>query len=126
MFISSSSVIRLGQKGNKDIFSPNTLLLPSSEGIISEVRDNPNAIGYDGLGYITAEVKVVGISPGPGKPPVFPSIETVNSRQYPVARDLYMYTAKEPEGAIKAYLDWIITPEAQEIVKQLGFVPILK
>jgi len=120
------SVIRLGQKGNKDIFSPNTLLLPSSEGIISEVRDNPNAIGYDGLGYITSEVKVVGVSPDPGETAVFPSIETVNSGEYPVARDLYMYTAQEPTGAIKDYMDWVVTAEAQEIVKQLGFVPILK
>lgn len=118
------TVVRLGQKNNKDIFSPTTLLLPSSEGIIAEVRDNPNAIGYDGLGYITSEVKVLGIATKAGGPEVFPSIETVNSKQYPIARDLYMYTNGEPQGAIKAYLDWIFTAEAQAIVKELGFVPI--
>ncbi len=118
------SVIRLGSKTNKDIFSADTLLLPSSEGIISEVRDNPNAIGYDGLGYITSEVKVIGIAPADGKPAVLPSVETVNSGKYPIARDLYMYTPGEPTGAVKAYLEWVVTPEAQEIVRQLGFVPI--
>ncbi|HEX9012066.1 MAG TPA: phosphate ABC transporter substrate-binding protein [Anaerolineaceae bacterium] len=118
------SVIRLGSKTNKDIFSADTLLLPSSEGIISEVRDNPNAIGYDGLGYITQEVKVIGISPAAGKPGVLPSVETVNAGKYPVSRDLYMYTPGQPTGAVKAYLDWVVTPEAQEIVRQLGFVPI--
>jgi phosphate transport system substrate-binding protein len=118
------TVIRLGSKKNKDIFSADTLLLPSSEGIISEVRDNPNAIGYDGLGYITPEVKVVSVAPANGKPGVMPSIETVNAKQYPISRDLYMYTAKEPSGAIKTYLDWILSPEAQAIVKELGFVPI--
>jgi phosphate transport system substrate-binding protein len=35
-----------------------------------------------------------------------------------------MYTAGEPTGTIKDYLDWILSPEAQEIVLQLGFVPI--
>jgi ABC-type phosphate transport system substrate-binding protein len=36
-----------------------------------------------------------------------------------------MYTAHEPQGAVKAYLDWIQnSPEAQAIVGQLGFVPI--
>jgi len=55
-------VIRLGNTKDKAIFSRDTLLLPSSEGIISEVRDNPNAIGYDGMGYVTSEVKVVAIS----------------------------------------------------------------
>jgi phosphate transport system substrate-binding protein len=119
-----ASVIRLGDSKNKDIFSADTLLLPSSEGIISEVRDNPNAIGYDGLGYITPEVKVVGISPAPGKPAILPSIETVNNGQYPISRDLYMYTPGKPTGIVKAYLDWVITPEAQKIVTDLGFVPI--
>jgi phosphate transport system substrate-binding protein len=118
------SVIRLGNSKNKDIFSADTLLLPSSEGIISEVRDNPNAIGYDGLGYITAEVKVIGIAPASGKPAILPSVETVNSGQYPIARDLYMYTPGQPSGAVKDYLNWVITPEAQAIVRQLGFVPI--
>jgi phosphate transport system substrate-binding protein len=37
---------------------------------------------------------------------------------------LYMYTAGEPTGAIKDYLNWILSPEAQTIVANLGFVPI--
>jgi phosphate transport system substrate-binding protein len=45
-------VIRLGDPNSKVIFSADTLLLPSSEGIIAEVSENPNAIGYDGLGYV--------------------------------------------------------------------------
>ena len=57
-------------------------------------------------------------------PYVLPSVATVNDNCYPVARDLYMYTAGEPTGAIKDYLDWILSPEAQAIVADLGFVPI--
>jgi phosphate transport system substrate-binding protein len=119
------TVVRLGDKNNKSIFSPNTLLLPSSEGIIAEVSDNPNAIGYDGLGYITEDVKVLAVSKEVGGPYVMPSVETVNDKSYPIARDLYMYTNKKPEGAIKAYLEWVVSPEAQQIVNQLGFVPIV-
>jgi phosphate transport system substrate-binding protein len=37
-----------------------------------------------------------------------------------------MYTAGQPTGAVKAYLDWIVSSEAQVIVADLGFVPILK
>ena len=44
------TVLRLGNSDDKTLFSTDTLLLPSSEGIIAEVRQNPNAIGYDGLG----------------------------------------------------------------------------
>ncbi len=120
------AVIRLGNSDDKTIFSADTLLLPSSEGIISEVRDNPNAIGYDGLGYITEDVKVVGVSNLGDRIYVMPSIETVNSNEYPIARDLYMYTNGEPEGLISNYLTWIFSEEGQDIVRDLGFVPVIK
>lgn len=117
------TVVRLGSKQDKTIFAPDTLLLPSSEGIISEVSDNPNAIGYDGLGYITPQVKTLAVAVQEGGAYVLPSVESVNAKTYPIARDLYMYTHNEPEGAIKAYIDWIHSPEAQGIVSQLGFIP---
>ncbi|WP_322507286.1 phosphate ABC transporter substrate-binding protein [Anaerolinea sp.] len=118
------AVVRLGQKDNKALFSPDTLLLPSSEGIITEVRDNPNAIGYDGLGYVTPEVKVLAVAKSADDPYILPSVETVNSGAYPISRDLYMYTQKEVNAAVQAYLDWLLSPEAQKIVLELGFVPI--
>jgi phosphate transport system substrate-binding protein len=118
------NVIRLGDPNNKTLFSPDTLLLPSSEGITAETRDNPNAIGYDGLGYVTDEVKVIAIGKGEPEPFVLPSAQTVNSGQYPIARDLYMYTNGQPTGQVQQYLDWIMGSEAQAIVTQLGFVPI--
>lgn len=119
-------VIRLGEDDNKTLFSQNTLLLPSSEGIGAEIRQNPNAIGYDGLGYVTEEMKVIGVASSADNPYIFPSAETVNSGEYPIARDLYMYTNGEPDGHIKEYLDWILSAEAQKIVTELGFVPIIK
>ena len=118
-------VLRLGQKDNKTLFAQDTLLLPSSEGITAEVSDNPHAIGYDGLGYITPHVKVVAVAKDQALPLfVIPSVESVNNNSYPIARDLYMYTIGEPTGAIRDYLDWIMTPEAQGITRTLGFVPI--
>jgi phosphate transport system substrate-binding protein len=118
-------VIRLGDKTNKTMFSTDTLLLPSSEGIITEVRQNPNAIGYDGLGYVPSDLKKIAVARDAAGPFVLPSIATVNDKSYAIARDLYMYTAGQPTGAVKDYLDWITTSdEAQKIVAKLGFVPI--
>jgi len=119
------TVLRLGDKKDKTLFSTDTLLLPSSEGIINEIRDNPNAIGYDGLGYVPEDLKIIQVAETEAGPYVLPMISTVNDNSYPIARDLYMYTAGEPTGAVKDYLDWIVSPEAQEIVAELGFVPIL-
>src|SRR5512143_169947 len=87
------TVLRLGKKDDKTLFSTDTLLLPSSEGIIAEVRDNPNAIGYDGLGYVptNGSVKVIAVAKDANSAYTLPSVETVNSKTYPIARDLYMY-----------------------------------
>jgi len=117
------TVIRLGNEDSTDIFSADTLLLPSSEGIIAEVSSNPNAIGYDGLGYVTDTVKVLAIAPQLGEEYVYPSVATVIDDTYPIARELYMYTRGEPEGAVKSYLEWILSNEAQAIVEEQGFVP---
>ena len=118
------TVLRLGNKEDKTLFSTDTLLLPSSEGIISEVRSNPNAIGYDGLGYVPEDLKMIAIAEEAGGAYVLPAITTVNDKTYPIARDLYMYTDGEPTGVVKDYLDWMLSAEAQEIVAELGFVPV--
>jgi phosphate transport system substrate-binding protein len=117
-------VIRLGNSDDKTIFSANTLLLPSSEGIIAEVRENPNAIGYDGLGYITEEVKVLGIAKDEGVDYIFPTLSTVNDNLYAISRNLYIYAPGTPPTFVKAYLDWIMTSEGQKIVTDLGFIPV--
>jgi phosphate transport system substrate-binding protein len=116
-------VIRLGRKDNQDLPSPETLLMPSSEGISAEVRQNPNAIGYDGLGYVTPDQKVLAVAAGEGGPYVLPTAATVLDGTYPIARPLYMYTAGEPRGAIADYLSWILG-EGQGLVQELGFVPL--
>ncbi len=118
------AVIRLGKSDSTEIFSADTLLLPSSEGIISEVSDNPNAIGYDGLGYVTSTVKVLSVAKETGGDYIQPSAETVNEGTYPISRDLYMYTSTDPSEAVVQYLEWINSEEAQQIVTDLGFVPV--
>lgn len=118
------TVLRMGNSENETLFSMDTLLLPSSEGIIVEVRQNPNAIGYDGLGYVPDDLKTIAIAEEEGGQYVLPSISTVNDKTYPIARDLYMYTDGEPTGVIKEYIEWILSDEAQQIVAELGFVPV--
>ncbi len=117
-------VIRKGEKDNQSLFSPDTLLMPSSEGISVEIRQNPNAIGYDGLGYVTPDQKPIKVARRAGEPYIPPSIETVKNGSYPIARVLFMYTSGQPTGIIRDYLDWITSVEGQEIVEELGFVPL--
>lgn len=117
------NVIRLGDSKSQLLFSPETLLMPSSEGISAEVRQNPNAIGYDGLGYVTPDQKMLGVAKNNASEFVLPSVESVNAGTYPISRPLYMYTAGEPQGAVKAYMDWVLQ-DGQTLISELGFVPL--
>ena len=117
------NVVRQGDKESDLLFSPDTLLMPSSEGISVEVRQNPNAIGYDGLGYVTPDQKMIALAVDESGPFVLPSVATVNDGSYPVSRPLFMYTAGEPMGATSDYLDWVLN-DGQSVVGDLGFVPL--
>ena len=115
--------IRLGNSKSEALFSPDTLLMPSSEGISAEVRQNPNAIGYDGLGYVTPDQKTLAVARDASGPYVLPSSQTVNDGSYPISRPLYMYTAGDPTGPVKAYLDWVLG-DGQSLIAKIGFVPL--
>lgn len=120
-------VVRKGDGDSTDIFAPQTLLMPSSVGITSELRRNPKSIGYDGLGYVDPEhEKIIAVAASSDGPFVTPSVETASSGEYPLARNLYMYTAGEATGVIAEYLNWILGPEGQQIVESLGFVPLTR
>lgn len=117
-------VVRKGEESDR-IFAPQTLLMPSSVGITSELRRNPRTIGYDGLGYVDPEhEKIIAVARDSNSPYVYPTIETATTGEYPLSRNLYMYTAGEPTGAIADYLEWILSDAGQEIVASLGFVPL--
>jgi phosphate transport system substrate-binding protein len=95
-----------------------------SKDVVALVSRTPCAIGYSGIAFVTAGVKALKLSARKGQPSVTPSPATVIDRSYPIARPLYLYTAREPTGQVKAFLDWVLAREGQQIVRDLGFVPI--
>jgi len=107
-------------------YGPDVQFLASTSAGITEVIANANAIFYAGLGYITDQVKVVGIKKSPADQTIYPSEATVLDNTYPISRPLFFYTNSEPTGMIKAFIDYCLSPEGQEKVSQLGFVPVIK
>lgn len=99
-------------------------LLPSTSAGVTETVQNANAIFYPGLGYVTEEVKVLGIKRSTSDAAVKPSAEAVSDGSYPVARPLLYYTNGEPTGLIKSYIDYCLSAEGQALVPDSGYVPI--
>jgi phosphate transport system substrate-binding protein len=95
-----------------------------SKDVVDLVLNTPCAIGYSGLAYATHEVKMPCIVTEEGGECIAPSVATAIDRSYPIARPLFMYTAGQPEGAIKEYLDWILSDEGQCIIQDKGYAPV--
>jgi phosphate transport system substrate-binding protein len=117
-------VLRHGKPDGKEEFAPEALLLSSSQAIADEVSQNHDAIGYYGMGYITAKEKALKIAKDKNSPAVAPTMENILSNDYPISRPLLMYTKGEPQGLIKNFIDFVLSPAGQEIVKELDFVPV--
>jgi len=95
----------------------------NSNGAIQQsVAQTPGAIGYVGLGYIDPTVKALKISVNGTL--VEPSIKTVLDKTYPISRSLLFITNGQPNGVVKNYIDYIMSPEGQKLVTKDGFVPI--
>lgn len=95
-----------------------------SKDVVDLVEHTPCAIGYSGLAYATDQVKLACISTGEGADCVNPSVETAIDGTYPIARPLFMYTRGTPEGAVKSYVEWILSDAGQCIIKKKGYAPL--
>jgi len=95
-----------------------------SKDVVALVGKTPCAIGYSGMGYKIDKVNWLKISHKKGEPGIAPGVEVARSGKYPISRKLYLYTAGEPSGEVKAYIDWILSPAGQKIVEKEGFVPL--
>jgi phosphate transport system substrate-binding protein len=98
--------------------------LNGSKEVVELVSSTPTAIGYSGMGYATDDVKMLRLASEDGGTAYEPSVENTNNHTYPLARPLHVYTLGEPEGALKAYVEWILSPAGQKIVQDSGYVPL--
>ena len=119
-------VLRHGSKESQAEFAATALMLPSSQAIADEVAQNPGAIGYYGMGYITAKQKALAIARDAASPFVAPTIENVLNQTYPISRPLLMVTRGEPQGGVAKFIDFVLSDAGQRIVARIDFVPLKK
>ena len=95
-----------------------------SKEVVELVGSTPTAIGYSGMGYATPAVKMLKVAKEKGEPFVAPTVAAVHDKTYPLARSLHVYTLGEPQGAVKSYIDWILSDAGQKVVEDAGYVPL--
>jgi phosphate transport system substrate-binding protein len=110
---------------NKD-FKNGSRDMNGSKEVVELVASAPTAIGYSGMGYATSGVKMLKVAAKQGDPAYPPNVENTLKKTYPVARSLQVYTLGEPQDAIKAYINWMLSESGQKIVESSGYVPLPK
>jgi phosphate transport system substrate-binding protein len=108
---------------NED-FAATAQTLPGTAAVINAVSKDAGGIGYGGIAY-SEGVRTVKVAPADGDP-VEPTMANATSGKYPLSRFLNIYSAGEPSGIAKEYLDFVLSPKGQEVVEGVGYYPLPK
>ncbi len=55
---------------------------------------------------------------------VAPTAENISDGSYPFVVDFYAVTNGQPQGNTKALIEWILSPQGQELIVKTGYAPI--
>ncbi|HRN34132.1 MAG TPA: PstS family phosphate ABC transporter substrate-binding protein [Saprospiraceae bacterium] len=108
---------------NKNYLS-GIMSMPANGSLIQSVSQTKGAIAYVGLAYVSASVKTISVSFDKGKSYVFPSETSVKNKTYPVVRPLYYYYLTKSEFLVKKFINFILSPAGQKIVREVGYISV--
>jgi phosphate transport system substrate-binding protein len=97
--------------------------MPGTAAVVNAVSKEKNGIGYGGAAYAKG-IHVLLVKKDAGSPGVTPDLAHVQDGTYPLARPLFFYLRNKPAGEIKAFVDWVLSPEGQAIVSKVGYFPV--
>ncbi|MFO1052374.1 MAG: phosphate ABC transporter substrate-binding protein [Planctomycetota bacterium] len=110
--------------GNGD-FKDEVKEMPGSSSVVQGVASDKYAIGYSGIGYITADVRAVPL--GKNKDTIVVATPE-NVRKYPLARPLIVYVNHKPNGQLdplrREFVRYVFSAEGQTAVVQDGYLPL--
>ena len=101
---------------------------PGSASEILAIAQDSLAIGYAGVGFHSSMVRIVPLAAESEGAAILPSAETVSNGQYPLARPLYLYVNKNPDGkldpVVGEFLKFVNSRQGQETVARANFYPL--
>ena len=104
-------------------FTPRAQNMPGTAAVVNAVRKEKFGIGYGGAAYAKG-IKVLKIKKDAAAPAIAPSDATIKDGTYPLSRPLFFYMRAKPSADIKAFTDWVLSPEGQAIVVKVGYFPL--
>ena len=104
--------------GEDALITDTAILQPSNGSIRTTISTTPYSIGYLSFGYLDETVNAISING------VAPTEPNAADGSYLIVRPLNMLTNGEPAGAVKAFLDFILSEGGQKLVVEDGYIPV--
>ena len=109
-------------------YKPSVKQEVGSEAVVENVGNDKFGIGYSGIGYRSAEVRVVPLAPYYGASCHDATSEQTLSGKYPIARYLYVYVNKKPNVVLDPlraeFIKYVLSKDGQEQTERDGFFAI--
>jgi phosphate transport system substrate-binding protein len=116
-------VLRRGNDRGPEDYAPGAEVIEENGAIVKRVAQERGAVSYLGIGWVTAEVRALGVAPRAGQPAIRASVATIRNGTYPIYRPLLMYSRGEPHGPARGLLAFILSRDGQKLVADNDFVP---
>jgi len=120
---SSGTYVFFQENVVKGYYAASCQTLPGTAAVVNAVKKDLNAIGYGGAAYAEG-IEICKVKKDDNSPAYAATTETIKNNQYPITRFLFMYLKSKPTGAMKSYIDWILSPEGQKLVVEMGYFPV--
>jgi phosphate transport system substrate-binding protein len=104
-------------------YTPRTQSMPGTAAVVNAVAKEKHGIGYGGAAYAKG-IRVLGVKQDDASPAVTPDLAHVQDGTYPLSRPLFFYLRNAPAGDIKAFVDWVLSKDGQDIVTKVGYFPV--
>jgi phosphate transport system substrate-binding protein len=104
-------------------FAPTARSLPGTAQVVDAVVHDENGIGYGGVAYGRG-IRFVAVRADSAHAAVAPTTSTILNGSYPLSRQLYAFLRESPKGELRKFLDWVLGPDGQAIVTEVGYHPI--
>ena len=88
----------------------------------AKIAQSDSAIGMLSIAWINDAV--VGIGIREGGQVIQPTLGNVRNGRFPIARNLNLVTAGKPVGAVRQFIDYLLSAEGQQLVTDSGYIPI--
>lgn len=109
-------------------YAENLPIKNTSQEMVASVENDVYAIAYGKLNHATKNTLVLPLQDCDNvsldKTFYEANTENINAQKYVFARELYLMTRKKTKPEVKAFLDWVLTQEAQNLISEMGFIPI--